>query len=71
MKCINGNARMSADGDLANALGRITADCVMPIDHDLFFPPNECEEDCSMIAGDTLTVINKDGHFALNGLSHP
>lgn len=57
-------------GDLAKALARITAKtCVMPIDHDLFFPPNECEEDCKMINGATLSVIeSKDGHFALNGV---
>lgn len=57
-------------GDLAKALARITAKtCVMPIDHDLFFPPNECENDCKMIAGAKLSVIeSKDGHFALNGV---
>lgn len=57
-------------GDLAKALSRITAKtCLMPIDHDLFFPPNECEDDCKMIAGAKLSVIeSKDGHFALNGV---
>lgn len=58
-----------AGGDLDVALGRITAKtCVMPIDHDLFFPPNECEDDCRMIAGATLQVIEaKEGHMGLNG----
>lgn len=58
-----------ADGDLAKALSRITAKtCVMPIDHDLFFPPNECEDDCRMIPGATLRVIkSKEGHMGLNG----
>lgn len=56
-------------GDLAQALARISAKtCVMPISHDLFFPPNECEEDCSHIKGATLRVIEtKEGHMGLNG----
>ena len=58
-----------AGGDLAAALGRITAKtCVMPIDHDLFFPPDECEQDRALIPGATLTVIgSKEGHMGLNG----
>ncbi|MEL7176029.1 MAG: alpha/beta fold hydrolase [Pseudomonadota bacterium] len=57
------------NGDLAKALGRITARTfVMPIDHDLFFPPNECEEDCALVAGAELRVIkSKEGHMGLNG----
>lgn len=56
-------------GDLAKALGQITAKTfVMPIDHDLFFPPNECKADCNMISGAALRVINsKEGHMGLNG----
>ena len=56
-------------GELGQALGRITAKtCVMPIDHDLFFPPNECDADCALIPGATLTVIEtKEGHMGLNG----
>ncbi|MEM5469532.1 MAG: alpha/beta fold hydrolase [Sulfitobacter sp.] len=59
-----------ADDDLPKALGRITAKmCIMPIDHDLFFPPNECEADCRYISGATVKVIqSKDGHMGLNGL---
>ncbi|MEO0664586.1 MAG: alpha/beta fold hydrolase [Pseudomonadota bacterium] len=58
-----------ADGNLSAALARITAKtCVMPIDQDLFFPPNECEEDCAAIPGATLRVIHsKEGHMGLNG----
>ncbi|EBA07879.1 alpha/beta fold hydrolase [Sagittula stellata] len=58
-----------AGGDLAAALGRITAKtCIMPIDHDLFFPPDECELDRAMIPGATLAVIgSKEGHMGLNG----
>lgn len=56
-------------GDLGNALGRINAKtCIMPISHDLFFPLNECEEDCKYIAGATVKVIeSKEGHMGLNG----
>ena len=58
-----------ASGDLAGALSRIKArTCVMPISHDLFFPPNECEEDARHIAGATVRVIEtKEGHMGLNG----
>jgi homoserine O-acetyltransferase len=58
-----------AEGDLAKALGRITAKtCVMPISHDLFFPPNECEADSAHISGATFEVIEtKEGHMGLNG----
>ena len=56
-------------GDLAKALGRISAKTmIMPIDHDLFFPPNECEEDCAHIPGAEVRVIkSKEGHMGLNG----
>lgn len=58
-----------AGGDLGRALGRISAKtCIMPIDHDLFFPPDECAEDCAHIEGATLRVIqSKEGHMGLNG----
>lgn len=57
------------DGDLAKALGRITAKTyVMPINHDLFFPPNECEADGYLIADAKLCFIDtKEGHMGLNG----
>lgn len=56
-------------GDLAAALGRITArTSILPISHDLFFPPNECEEDRALIPEATLTIIEtKEGHMGLNG----
>lgn len=56
-------------GELQAALGRIKAKtCVMPISHDLFFPPHECEADCQMIEGAQLHVIEaKEGHMGLNG----
>ena len=57
------------DGDLSTALKRITAKTyVMPISHDCFFPPHECEADCKVIAGAELRVIeSKEGHMGLNG----
>jgi homoserine O-acetyltransferase len=56
-------------GDLAASLQRIKAKTyVMPISHDMWFPPNECEADQKMIPGASLRVItSKEGHFALNG----
>lgn len=58
-----------AGGDLSAALKRIKAKTyVMPISHDLFFPPHECEEDCKMIPGAEFRVIEtKEGHMGLNG----
>ena len=56
-------------GDLAAALGRITArTLVMPISHDGFFPPHECEADARLIPGALLRVIQSpEGHMGLNG----
>lgn len=56
-------------GDLAAALGRITAKTmVMPISHDLFFPPAEAEADCRLVPGADLKVIHSvEGHMGLNG----
>jgi homoserine O-acetyltransferase/O-succinyltransferase len=56
-------------GDLAAALKRITAKTfVMPISHDQFFPPHECEADCRLITGAELRVIQcTEGHMGLNG----
>lgn len=58
-----------ADGDLKKALKRITAKTlIMPISHDLFFPPHECEEDFKLITNAQVRVINsKEGHMGLNG----
>ena len=56
-------------GDLAAALARITAKTfVMPISHDQFFPPQECEADCKLIPNADLRVIQSpEGHMGLNG----
>ncbi len=56
-------------GDLAAALSRITAKTmVMPISHDLFFPPPECEADCALVPDAIFRVIQSpEGHMGLNG----
>jgi homoserine O-acetyltransferase/O-succinyltransferase len=56
-------------GDLGAALARIKAKTfVMPISHDLFFPPQECEADCRLIPNAELRVIQSpEGHMGLNG----
>jgi len=58
-----------AGGDLAQALGKIKAKTyVMPISHDLFFPPDECEADCRLMTNAEFHVIEtKEGHMGLNG----
>ncbi|MGL4394899.1 MAG: alpha/beta fold hydrolase [Hyphomicrobium sp.] len=64
-----GDVARNANGDLAAALGRITAKTfVMPIDHDMFFPPADCERECNMIAGAQFRPLNTvDGHLGLFG----
>lgn len=56
-------------GDLAAALRRIKAKTfVMPVSHDMFFPPNECEADQRLIPGAQLRLIeSKEGHISLLG----
>ena len=56
-------------GDLAAALARISAKTmILPISHDLFFPPPECEADCALVPGALLRVIQSpEGHMGLNG----
>jgi homoserine O-acetyltransferase len=56
-------------GDLVAALARITAKTmVIPISHDLFFPPHECEADSLLVPGAVFRVIQSpEGHMGLNG----
>jgi homoserine O-acetyltransferase/O-succinyltransferase len=58
-----------AGGDLAAALGRITATTfVMPIDTDLFFPLEDCRREQELVAGSELRPIRSvSGHLALFG----
>jgi|TARA_R110001599_G_scaffold141828_1_gene322346 homoserine O-acetyltransferase len=64
-----GDVSRHTGGDLAAALGRIKAKMfVMPISHDMFFPPSDCEREQKMVPGSELRVVNSiDGHLALFG----
>ncbi|MFT5394979.1 MAG: homoserine O-acetyltransferase [Gammaproteobacteria bacterium] len=65
----HGDVSRHTDGDLAAALGRITAKMyVMPISHDMFFPPTDCEIEQQLVPNSELKIINSiDGHLALFG----
>ena len=64
-----GDVSRHTGGDLAKALGRITAKCyVMPISHDMIFPPRDCEAEHRLIPHSEFRVIEAvEGHMALNG----
>jgi homoserine O-acetyltransferase len=64
-----GDVTRHTGGDLAAALGRITAKTfVMPISEDMFFPPRDCRSEQEMIANSELRVIDDiGGHLALFG----
>jgi homoserine O-acetyltransferase/O-succinyltransferase len=64
-----GDVSRHTGGDLAAALGRVKAKTyVMPVSHDMFFPPSDCERECRMIAGTEFRVLDSiDGHLALFG----
>jgi homoserine O-acetyltransferase/O-succinyltransferase len=66
-----GDVARHTGGDLAAALGRITAKTfVMPIDEDMFFPPRDCRAEQELIAGSELRVINDVlGHLGLFGVA--
>ncbi len=53
-------------GDLASALGRITARTfVIPFSHDMLFPVEDCEAERRLIPGAELRVIDSPwGHYA-------
>jgi homoserine O-acetyltransferase len=61
-------SRMSG-GDLAQALGRIKAKTfVMPVSHDMFFAPADCQAEQRLIPGSEFRPLNSiDGHLALFG----
>ena len=65
-----GDVSRHTGGDLAAALGRITAKTfVMPIDEDMFFPPRDCEPEQKLIEGSELHIIESiSGHLGLFGL---
>jgi len=66
-----GDVARHTGGDLAAALGRITAKTfVMPIDEDMFFPPRDCRAEQELIADSELRVINDVlGHLGLFGIA--
>lgn len=67
----HGDVSRHTDGDVAAALGRITArTVVMPISTDLFFPPEDCAAEQALVPGSELRVIEDvHGHAALFGLT--
>jgi homoserine O-acetyltransferase/O-succinyltransferase len=64
-----GDVSRMTGGDLAAALGRIKAKTfVMPISHDMFFPPSDCEPEQRLIASSEFRPIKSvDGHLGLFG----
>ena len=66
----HGDVSRHTDGDLAAALGRITAKTmVLPISTDKFFPPEDCATEQQLISGSELRVIDDvHGHASLFGL---
>jgi hypothetical protein len=65
-----GDVSRMTGGNLAQALGRIKAKTfVMPVSHDMFFPPADCQAEQQLIRDSEfrpLTTI--DGHIALFGM---
>ncbi|CCH77917.1 Alpha/beta hydrolase fold protein [Nostocoides japonicum T1-X7] len=68
-KWARGDVARLTDGDLAAALGRITAKTfVMPIDEDMFFPVRDCLAEQQLVPGSELRVLPSiAGHFGLFG----
>ena len=66
----HGDVSRHTGGDLAAALGRITAKTyVMPISTDLFFPVEDCAAEQALVPGSELRVIEDvHGHGSLFGL---
>lgn len=66
-----GDVPRHADGDLAAALGRVTATTfVMPISEDMFFPVRDCAAEQELIPGSELRVIDDiAGHLGLFNIS--
>ncbi|GAC57201.1 homoserine O-acetyltransferase [Gordonia hirsuta DSM 44140 = NBRC 16056] len=67
----HGDVARHTDGDLAAALGRITATTfVMPIDRDMFFPVSDCAAEAELTPGAQLRVLPSiAGHFGLFGFN--
>ena len=69
-KWMNGDVRRHTGGDLAEALGRITARTfVLPVSSDRFFTVAECAAEQKMIKNSELRVIEDvHGHASLFAL---
>ncbi|NCC32375.1 MAG: alpha/beta fold hydrolase [Chloroflexia bacterium] len=67
----HGDVARHTNGDLAAALGRITARTfVMPINEDMFFPVRDCQAEQALIQGSELRVIDDLlGHLGLFGVA--
>lgn len=65
-----GDVSRHTGGDLAAALGRITAKVFdMPINEGMFFPPRDCAAAEALVPDSELRVINSvSGHLGLFGL---
>jgi homoserine O-acetyltransferase len=66
-----GDVARHTGGDLAAALGRITAKTfVLPIDEDMFFPVRDCRAEQELIPGSELRVLEDvQGHLSLFGVA--
>lgn len=66
-----GDVTRHTGGDLAAALGRITAKTfVIPIDEDMFFPPRDCKAEQELIPNSELRVVEDIlGHLGLFGVA--
>lgn len=64
-----GDVARNTGGDLAAALGRVTAKVfVMPHDEDMFFPPRDAAAEQELTPGSELRVLHTiAGHFGLFG----
>jgi len=65
----HGDVSRHTGGDLAAALGRIKAKMyVLPMSHDMIFPPADCERECKLVPNAKFHVLSSiDGHLALFG----
>lgn len=65
-----GDVSRHTGGDLAAALERIKAKTfVMPISHDILFPPADCEPEQKLIPGSQFRPLSSiDGHLGLFGV---
>jgi homoserine O-acetyltransferase len=64
-----GDVSRHTNGDLKASLSRIEAKTfVMPVSHDMFFPPADCQAEQQLIPGSEFRPLTSiDGHLALFG----